>query len=199
MQHRGAFYFLLNLSSLDVKILPMKRKRGFTLIELVIVTSLLGILAWISVLDIGSYQAQHFRAALERIAADLRYVKNLALTTSKWHGVIFDVGSNTYTLYETDGVTDTPLTNLVYPDQDYSVNLTDDYHGVALSALINLGGTKVEFSPYGVPFTDKNGSALSATGMVVVAGHPSAGGCTCGDVSYINVNIAPQTGRIYIQ
>lgn len=173
-------------------------RKGWTLIELIMVMVLLGIVSVVAFINISSYRTQHLYAAAERIANDLRYVKNLALTTSKWHGVSFT--SSTYTLYETDGVIDTTLKSLISPAQGYVVNLGTDYHGVSISALVNLAGAKVEFSPLGVPYTDKNGFALVSTAQIVLSGTGASGGCaSCGGTAFLSVYIDPQTGRIYIQ
>jgi prepilin-type N-terminal cleavage/methylation domain-containing protein len=66
--------------------------RAFTLIELIMVMVLLSIVMVTAFINISSYRTQHLYAAAERVADDLRYAKNLALTTTKWHGVIFSAG-----------------------------------------------------------------------------------------------------------
>lgn len=183
--------------SFGVTICAMRHFTGHTLIELVMVTALLGIIAFVAFISITSYKTHHLYAAAERLANDLRYAKNLALTSARWHGVSFS--GSTYTLYETDGATDTNIKNPAKPAEDYVVNLLADYDDVSISALVNLSGSKIEFSPSGVPYNDKNGSALAAAGSVLLAGVGAGGGCACGNVALLSVNIAAQTGRIYIQ
>ncbi len=162
------------------------------------VISLLGVVATVAFISISSYKTHHLYAAAERIAADIRYAKNLALTTAKWHGVLF--AANHYSIYETDGATDTTIKSLMSPAANYVVDLSLEYHDVSIAALVNLGSSKVEFSPHGVPYHDKNGAALGLTGEVVLAGvGAGGGGCACGGASYLSVYISPQTGRIYIQ
>ncbi|MFC1571385.1 Tfp pilus assembly protein FimT/FimU [Candidatus Margulisiibacteriota bacterium] len=167
----------------------MKSQRAFTLIELVMVIALLGILAVASFVAIGSFQSQHLNAAAERVAADLRYAKNLALTKTVWHGVIYNTGTEVYEIYQTDGTTDTLIKKPEDLNQDFSVDLDNDYDGVGISSADIDSGSKVEFDPYGVPFTDKNGNAITSVGIITLSGGGSS----------VTVRIAPETGRVYIQ
>lgn len=158
------------------------------MIELVMVIVLLGIIAVTSFVVIRSYQTHHLYAAAERIAADLRYAKNLALTTTKWHGASFNLLTDTYQLYETDGATDTVIEKPEDPAEGFVVDLANEYRGVGISSVNIDGGNKVEFSPLGIPYTDRNGSAIASTATITL----SSGG------SSVRVQIAPQSGRIYI-
>lgn len=168
----------------------MRQKRAFTLIELVMVMVLIAIMAATVSVVISSYQTQHLRAAVERIANDLRYAKSLALSSSKWTGIAFQASpTNTYNIYQTDGTTDTKIKFPQYPTQDYIVNLNNDYKGVGISSVNISSGSKVEFDPYGTPYDDKNGSALAATGVITLSGNGSS----------VTINISAATGRIYIQ
>lgn len=164
--------------------------RAFTLIELVMVMVILGIIAAVSIPVINSYQAQHLYAAAERVAADLRYAKGLSISASKWYGISFQAAPvNTYSLYQTDGTTDTNIKFPQYPDQDYIVNLNNDYQGVSISAVNISGGNKVEFNAYGSPYDDASGPAIAVEGVITLARGSSS----------ITVRITPTVGRVYIQ
>jgi len=161
--------------------------KGFTLIELVMVIVILGIVSVVGFIAISSYQTQHLYAAAERIAGDLRYAKNLALTSTKWHGVAFDAGNNTYRLYETDGEIDTAIKSPINPSTDYVVDLSDDYKGVTMSDVDIDDGIQVEFSPLGVPYTDKKtGNAILSVGIITLSDD-------------VTIRIAVETGRVSIQ
>lgn len=211
----------------------MKRCRAWTLIELVMVIAILGIVSVVAFINISSYRTHHLYAAAERVADDLRYAKNLALTTTKWHGVLFfeaevgliepgkrgaayafgpppptptttvttttlpsgvppsslTLGVNQYAIFETDGTTDTIIKKPEDPDQDYVVDLSADYQGVNITSVDIDDIGRVEFSPLGVPYTDKNASPISSTGIITL----SSGGAS------VTVRIAPESGRIYVQ
>lgn len=175
---------------LNAKMPGMQRRRAWTLIELVMVIVLLAIVGVVSFAAIGSYRSQYLRAAAGKIANDLSYAKNLAQTSSTWHGVSFNLTPvNTYSLYETDGSTDTAIKSPQDPDQNYGVDVENDYSGVLISNVDISAGSKVEFDPYGMPYDDKTGSALTADGIITL----SIAGST------LTVRIAAGTGRIYIQ
>lgn len=165
-------------------------KKAFSLVELVIIIVLMAILMFTGYAGISSYQTQRLRAAAERVASDLRYAQNLAITSTAWQGAAFQVTpANSYNLYETDGVTDTNLKKPEDRNQDFIVNLASEYQGVTITSVNIGGGNKVEFSPYGVPFTDRNGAAIAAAGYLVLSGN----GLT------VTTYISPESGRIFSQ
>jgi Tfp pilus assembly protein FimT len=167
----------------------VKIRKSFTLVELVIIIVITSILAVACFVAISSYQTQYLRAAAERIVNDLRDAKNQALSSTKWTGVIFQLPpANTYSVYTTDGTSDTLIKSPQDPGRDFTVNVAGDYPGVSISGANFDGGNKVEFSPLGVPYPDKSGSALAGTGIVTL----SKGSAT------LTVDVDPQTGRVYI-
>ncbi|MDI6731761.1 MAG: hypothetical protein QME05_04190 [Candidatus Margulisbacteria bacterium] len=93
------------------------------------------------------------------------------------------------TLYETNGTTDTAIKNPQDPGQNFTVNVFEENDGVSISSVDIQSGTKVEFDPHGVPYTDKTGSALTADGVITLS---IAG-------SSVTVRIEAETGRIYVQ
>jgi type II secretion system protein H len=168
----------------------MRERQGFTLIELVMVMGIIAIMATVAFVSIRSQTAQNLRAAAERMAGDLRYTRNLALVAAGWRGVSFSVSPvNTYQVYSTDGSTDTVLADLVDSSKDFAPDVADDYTGITISQVNIGGGSRVEFSPLGVPWTDKNGSALGSAGTITLAG----GGAT------LSVSIAPGSGKVTVQ
>ena len=167
----------------------MRHSRGFTLTEVVMVMVILSIVAVSSFVVISSYKTHELYAAAERIASDLRYAKNSAQSSGTWHGILFNVSpTNTYTVYYTDGTTDTNLADPSNPGVNYTVNVYSNYRGVTISE-VNIGsGSKVEFNPFGAPYTDKTGSALTTAGTITLSlGSDSR-----------TVYIEAETGRIHL-
>ncbi|MCD6175500.1 MAG: prepilin-type N-terminal cleavage/methylation domain-containing protein, partial [Planctomycetes bacterium] len=70
--------------------------KGFTLVELIIVVVILGIAAAIAVPMLSSAADMQVRSAANRIAADLDYAKNLAITHQSRYCVIFDEANESY-------------------------------------------------------------------------------------------------------
>ncbi|MBU0686856.1 MAG: GspH/FimT family pseudopilin [Candidatus Margulisbacteria bacterium] len=175
----------------------MKRKQAFTLIELVIVMVLLGIVAAVGFISLDSLPNQNLYAAAEKVAADLRYAKNLALSSSQWHGVKFDTWDEEYEVYVTDGSTDTVIKKPEDPSQNFAVDLPAEFQDVEIDSVTGISD-KIEFSPLGVPYDDKNGSPFASTFTVEL--NYGGGWFGCGGSSpSIYVRVAPETGRVYVE
>ena len=167
----------------------MRNRAGFTFIEVIITIAVIAILSVVVIVSINS--AMHgiqLASAADRLVADLRYAENMAAGEGKWYGVSFEVApTNRYTLYTTTGTVDTVINDPNKNGSSFIVN-TNTLFNVTLNANIE-GGRKVEFHPFGTPYNDKTGAAISSEGLVTL---------TQGAGSRI-VRITPVTGRIYIQ
>lgn len=163
------------------------RRDGFTLIELVVVLVLMAALSLLTVISFSSYKGVKVEAAAQKIAMDIKYVRYLALSTSKWYGISFEADPiNTYTVYETDGSIDTAIEDPAHPGRDFLVDLNEYYEGVLITGANFGGGTKVEFHPLGTPHTDSLGPAIATPGSVAL----ESLGITR------EVYVAPNTGRV---
>jgi prepilin-type N-terminal cleavage/methylation domain-containing protein len=166
------------------------KRKGFTVVELVIVLLVAGILAVVAGAAISSaMKGIQLSSAADRLASDLRYAQTLANNTGTWYGISFEVHPlNQYTIYTTNGTVDTIVENPAKLGSLFIINLENE-HGVRISSAEIAGGNKVEFSPLGTPYNDKMGTALSNEGVVTLAR----------DSAIKTVRITPNTGRIYIQ
>ena len=163
------------------------KRNGFNLIELVVILVIIGITGVVALIAFNPYKGIKLDAGAKKVLADLQYVRNLALSTAKWYGVIFEVDPvNTYTVYETDGTTDTVIKNPSNLGKDFIIDLNNYYGGIIISSVDIGGGNKVEFHPLGKPYADKNGSAIVSAGSIII----SFAGTTK------EVAITPNTGRI---
>ena len=154
----------------------LRRRRGFSFIELAIVVLILGILTSL-VLPKFMNALCYYRAdgAAKRIAADVALAQRQAMQTCTTQTMQFSVsgtGNNSYTL--------SSLKNLDFSNQSYTVNLSaDPYQALLISAGFN-GSVTLSFDRYGVP---GNG------GTVVV----QAGSCQK------TITVDGQTGKATIQ
>jgi prepilin-type N-terminal cleavage/methylation domain-containing protein len=167
----------------------MKRK-GYTIFELLIVMVLVGIISVTAMLGINTVlRGLRLSGATDKLAADLRYAQTMAVGTGRWYGVNFEIDPvNRYTLYTTTGTQDATIDNPARFGTSYIVNTNTDY-GVTISSAAIGGGTKVEFSPLGTPYTDRSGAAISTEGVVTMAQGSSTR----------TVRITANTGRITVQ
>jgi hypothetical protein len=135
------------------------------------------------------YKAVRVEAAAKKVAADIQFAQNLAVSTSKWYGIKFEADPvNAYTIYETDGTTDQVIEDPAHAGKDFVVNLSDYYDGVKILGVDIGSGGKIEFHPLGIPYNDKTGSEIALTGVVSVG--------ASGKTKFIH--IIPNTGRTSI-
>lgn len=73
-----------------------RRRRGFTLVEILAVVVILGIVSAVVVPQISSRDDQRAAAAARVVMADLLYVQNRAVAQQRTHFVAFDVAAARY-------------------------------------------------------------------------------------------------------
>jgi Tfp pilus assembly protein FimT len=165
-------------------------RRGFTILELIIgiiVVIALAVFASAAVFKVIS--SFRFSAAVNTTINHIRYAQQQARTHNGWYGVRFEPNpTNRYTVYSTNGTTDAALTNPANPSSNLVINLQSEYNVLVVSANIG-GGNQVEFNPRGVPYLDKNTSALSTTGTITLSS----------DGKSKIIQIFPTTGRVELQ
>jgi len=175
-------------------------RRGHTLIELILTLVIIAIMAAGAFISIESYKSLRLDAAAKRMASDLDYVRNLALSTAKWYRVDFAIEpNNIYQVYDASWGGNNPIDDPSNPGTDFVVNLNDSYNGVKIVAL-NLGvapfdlPADVYFNPLGVPYAAYSDPILP----VDVGGQITL---QYGDDAALQkiIQITPNTGRISIE
>lgn len=158
----------------------MNKVNGFTLIEMIIITLVIGILA---VYPLLKWQGSSINldAEAERLASDIRYAQSLSMTRVERYQFI-KTSSNTYQIRSAAG------TPVVLGSGSTTVTLNS---GITFGTFVNLPNSLIAFDGKGAPYTD-NGSpptALSATASIPI----TASGYTK------TIIITPETGSISIQ
>lgn len=118
--------------------------RGFTLVEIVLVTLLLGILAGVATPKFaGSLRRVKAEAACRRIASDLLLARHNAIDRSSTQAVQFNVAGSSYTLPS--------VAHLDRANATYSVSLgAAPYQAELVSAVLGADA-EVVFDQYGQP------------------------------------------------
>jgi len=162
--------------------------RGFTLIELVLMISIIGILAMLGVPERSVFQDAKLHAAARRMVSDIRYAQSRAVSTRAVHRVVFLPVEERY------AVTSTDRTTAVTDPGDRGRALEMDYRrhaefrGVSIQSASFGGTTEVAFDGRGVP-RGASGAPLTGTGTVVLGNEGLS----------VTVDVAPGTGLASIR
>lgn len=119
-----------------------KNDKGHSLMELTLVLSLIGILAYTAMPIMNDTEIVSLFAAAKKVEADLQYAQSLATTTGEEHGFIID-GASTYTVYDVS--TGDPVES-PYHHHDMEEDIATSFPGVEFQTA---SGTEVEFDEIG--------------------------------------------------
>lgn len=101
---------------------PNRRTAAFTLIEIMVTVAILAIVALIAVPMMSGAADMQVRSAANRLAADLEYAKNMAITHQQSFTVVFDDSSDTNG-YKIKNSTEDPITNPI-SGRDFEVQFS---------------------------------------------------------------------------
>jgi prepilin-type N-terminal cleavage/methylation domain-containing protein len=159
--------------------------KGFTLIELVVIILIVGILA-ISVLVSGTAKGPvRLEAACQRLAADLRYIQQMAMAQQVRFGISFDTSDESYFGYRvnTSNKAKSPHTQ---SDLEVEFDEMKEFNEIQITST-NFSD-RVEFDSIGAPY-DGSSAPLSSEGVATL---------TDGTNSR-TVRIEAVTGKVSIQ
>ena len=162
--------------------------RGFSLVELVLLISILGILSYLAVPRVAGIADARLDAATVRIAADLRYARGRAVSDRARYGLVFDAAHDKYSVYASGP--GSPVTDPADRSRPLGIDFRapSELHGVEIESASFGRGTSVAFDGFGVP-RDADGRELSAPGLVVVSF----------DGRSDTVEVAPSTGAVRVR
>lgn len=161
-----------------------RSEQGFTLLELLLVVSMLGVISLLFISYTGDVGNVSVDAASWKIQSDIRYAQQLATNKGTTHGVDF-VRNGNYTVYS--GTTSTPVSDpLKHIPMIESLSSFGD-----LSINNNY---RVEFDKFGAPTLGGGGNVeiladsgarrrvyvIDTTGAVIVDVLDYGSGCSCG-------------------
>lgn len=175
-------------------------KRGFTLIEIIVVVIILAIAAAIAVPYVGNMGSYKSTAAARIVMSDLFYAQNYAITAQKTVYVTFTVAEGSANSYKVTDKADGTGTGVQLPGEGNNWTVT---FGPTASGPLNatkLSAVKVNgaaatvfgFDSLG-QLCDSTGSATTITAAATVQVTDSAGKNT------VTLTIQPYTGEISVQ
>lgn len=139
-----------------------RRRAGLTLLELVICLFVMAIIAAVGTPRlIASLEANRTRSAARRVAADLEYARQRAVTTSSEQVVRFTTATSSYVIV---GMADPN-----HPARTYTVTLTDSPYACTFTTSgLNSSG-EIRFGIHGIPDRAANIVISSGSGQRTVA------------------------------
>lgn len=151
----------------------LRRKPGFTLIELVAVMAILGIIAVaVAGPTLGYMSSIRSRTAASRFRTDIRYAQRHAMSSRLRTWIDIDVAGDSYELFVEDPANPGKANRLplILPltQSTGAVQLgSGDFPGVGIASANINSTTELEFDSFGVPY-DGNTTALTADGQVTL-------------------------------
>lgn len=169
-------------------------RRGFTLVEMIVVIALLGIAAALVIPQMGSVQGLRVQAAVRTLVSDLTFAQADSIAFQQRRALVFDVPNNTYRIVAIPGSTVDPDTNTLYspsgPGGRYVVDLnTEQFAGARITATdFEIADTLI-FDDMGGPAAAPTGDAPGRGGSVTIVGSEQA----------FRIVIEPFTGRVTVR
>lgn len=156
------------------------RHAGFTLIEMVVMLTLIGILAVVFVPRAPGKGSLTFAGQVQQLASDIRYVQTLSMTRGQRH--CLNLTSSGYSMTTSNCSTSAGV--------EHPAGAT---FPIALSGLTlswsGLPGNLVTFTTKGEPFTDAAATTALAANAVITLSGDGGPGYVC---------ISPVTGRVFV-
>lgn len=173
---------------------PRAPARAYTLIEVLIVVSILGLAATLLIPSLSRTGILRVQAAVRTIVADVTFAQADALAYQDRRAVVFFPDENRYLLCDVNG-TELDLDNdvLFHPDgpgQRYDVTLSDKLFGGAVIESADFDGDAVlVFDEMGGPVETLDGDTPGVGGEIVVNGSGQQ----------FTISIEPYTGRVTVE
>ncbi len=150
-----------------------RRCRGFTLVEMMLVVTILGIVAAVVIPTLDSTSGQASLESVARlVAADLRLARQASVQYNTSYTVTFDLTANTYQITQTGSGHPPPLVDPLSPDSNLSmVDLTVVGPHQPGQIRVILGGAVLQVSQapvVNVTFGPRGGTGPSRTQDTVI-------------------------------
>ncbi len=134
-------------------------KAGYTLIEVLIVVTIMGLAAAVVVPNMLRGGTLGVQAGARMIIADLLFAQNEAMAQQSTRRVVFDTSNNSYRVEKYDSGASAwvleynPSAGVTNNQQNYEIDFDDDsrFRGIEISAASFNGSSTVEFDDLGNP------------------------------------------------
>ena len=172
----------------------VRRRQGFTLIEILVVVVIIGIAAAIIVPQLGTRDDLKASSAARVIMADLIYAQNLSITQQNYHYVAVNIATRRYTLQNSLLATVTHPVNKNPYIVRFGAGGTNGFQDITLLSANFTGQSGIVYQTIGF---DELGSPLVHTGAGTEP--MTAGAIIIQAGNYrLRIDIEPFTGQITV-
>lgn len=170
-----------------------RASRGYTLIEVLVVVTILGIAGAMVAPSMGQVGVLRIQSAVRSVVSDITFAQMDALGYQEQRAIVFDIDQNMYTLVQVTGNAIDTDADALYepkgPNQRYRVSLDkESFGGTILESVDFDGDTTLIFDEVGGPVAAPGTSTLSDGGSIVIAG----------PLSRYRIDVAAFTGRVSV-
>lgn len=169
-------------------------RRGYTLIEVLVVVTVLGIAAAMIVPSMGSAGVLRIHGAVRTLISDITFAQSDALAYQTRRAIVFDLNAETYAICEVNGSTVVPADDALYvssgTSERYIVDLNRVEFGDANLVKADFDGSNtLVFDELGGPVKTPSGDEPLAAGLITLAGPDST----------FEISIEAYTGRVSVE
>lgn len=171
------------------------RRRAYTLVEMLIVITILGIAGAMVIPHTGQAQVLRIHAAVRTLVADITFAQTDALAYQQRRAIIFDEAGNSYTVAEVvvsggGDVSYIPLFNSGGVDGEYLVDFdVGAFDGADILSPSFEGGNVLIFDEIGAPVADGASDEPAGLGSVYIHG----------SMSTFRIDVLPYTGQVRVE
>ncbi|PIQ86955.1 MAG: hypothetical protein COV74_02720 [Candidatus Omnitrophica bacterium CG11_big_fil_rev_8_21_14_0_20_45_26] len=143
---------------------------GFTLIEILVVFTVIVFLSVFALTNFIDFSATRIEGAAKRIQTDIRYIQQIALAQQRRTRITFDAGTDSYAaeMENTPNAEDWTSINDPLTRQTFQVIFnTGDYQGVDITGVTLGSGDVLIFDEMGDPYTDGNVALVEPANIVL--------------------------------
>lgn len=168
--------------------------RAYTLIEVLVVVTVLGIAAALVIPEMASAHSLRVQSAVRTIVSDITFAQSDALAMQESRAIVFDTSANSYTLVEVVGGEIDVEANAMFdsggPQNRYMRDFGDQvYGGARITGAVFDDDEVLIFDELGSPQRDPDASTPGLGGFVEVTGSGSV----------YRVNVDAYTGRVTVE
>jgi len=130
----------------------LSSKSGFTMVELVLIISIIGIMGAITIPKLGDIiEGVREKAVSERIVEDINFIRSYAISQHDTTWLVVDATQNRYALFVGPNSGSRSLLPDPHTLESDTLDLDVDYAGVSISSANFGGSSEVSFNWWGTP------------------------------------------------